>query len=235
MTLVSAGRKPRHAVTVGTHNLEDENGLPTFFASAILFTEAVPRRIRDRVRVLFKRAHRTAKARQAGYNVVVHGRNKSLAVALRRDTWEVVRYEYHRAHGGIAKVTPGRGTLVVLARHIPSGGLVAFLCEHRINAAFWPFKRGEAKQREAFWRAHRDLTARLIKRFEDRGIPVIGGGDENTPAAVLAFGKVLRERGRGYDRLGCSKSCQISDAEHLSAVGSDHRRLVVRVTLPWRK
>lgn len=227
--------KPKYTVTVGTHNTEDENGLPTFFASAILFTEAVPERIRDRARVLYRRARREAKAKKVGYNVVVHGANKSLAVALRRDMWEVIRYDYRRAHEGVAKVTPGRGTLVVVARHIPSGELVVFLCEHRINAAFPPFKRGEPEQRKGFWGKHSALTQALIAHHEGLGRFVIAGGDENTPDSVLAFAKKLHEVGRGYDRLGCSKSGQLDEVKHLDAMGSDHRRLVAQVTLPWRK
>lgn len=222
----------RRTFTVGTHNLHDDAGMPTFFADVIGFTEAVPRRVRDRRRGLLGRVTVRMVARFSGYRVISRRANRSLVLAIRRDLFEVEEITYYRAHCGKAKVTPSRGTLVVLATHRRTGSRCAFLLEHRINAAFPPYVRGEGELRRTDWETHQAMTLRLVKRYQDDGRFCVGFGDLNTPSAVFGYRRELLEVGHGYDRLACTTSGRWTGVERLSRVGSDHGRLCGTITLP---
>lgn len=219
-------------VTIGTHNLEDEQGIPTFFADVVFFTEAVPRRIRDRLAGLLGRARARHRARLSGIRIIRATGNRSLAIAFPTSWLELVSKEYHRAHGGRAGVTPGRGTFVAKCRTRDTDRKVALIDEHRINAAFPPFVRGEALFRAGCWEKHTELTLRLADQLELEGYLVLIGGDPNTPRDVPAYQGELREAGAGKDRLGCTKTARLTGATHYSGKGSDHRRFLATVHLP---
>ena len=218
---------------VGAHNLEDDHGVPTFFADVVFYSEAIPSRIRDRRRKLIARAAtRHARAWVNGFRVVSTWRNRTLAIAVNTELLTVVSKEYHRAHGGIKKVTPSRGTFVVKCRTVAGDRKVALVGEHRINAAFPPFVRGEDIVRPELWGRHTALTLRLVDELEAEGYFVIAGGDLNTPHGESGYEGRLREQGHGLDRLGCSQSGRWSEFGHLARMGSDHHRIKATLTLP---
>ena len=222
-----------NTLTCGAHNLHDEHGLPTFFADVVFYSEAIPRGIRARRRALLKRAvARHAKSRARGYAVKSTWRNKTLAIAVNTALLTPVSKEYHRAHGGIKKVTPSRGTFIVKCRTVDGDRKVALVGEHRINAAFPPFRRGEDIIRPKFWGEHTALTLRLVDELEAEGYFVIAGGDLNTPHGESGYEGRLREQGSGLDRLGCTKSGRWSKFTRLARVGSDHHRIKATLTLP---
>lgn len=209
--------------TRGTHNLHDEAGIPTFFADVLFFTEAIPPTIRARARARFA----NATGRLSGFTVRTCKRQRDLVIALRRRLYRVTGERYELAHGGVAEVTPHRGTYVVEA--VERRGLkrrVAFICEHRINAAFPPFIRGEGHFRETRWREHTDLTLGLISAYRRDGWVVYAGGDLNTPPGVSGYKGRLHEVGKRLDRLGGSEP--LVDVQVLDAKGSDHPRLKAR-------
>lgn len=219
-------------LAVGEHNLRDEHGVPSFFGDVLLFTEAVPRRIRARRRKLLSRALARSRARLAGTRIVSHRRDRSLAAAFPRDLLQLTSKTYHRAHAGIAKVTPHRGTLVLRCRTRDTDRKVAIVVEHRINAAFPPYKRGEPLLRMRLWEEHTTLTLRLIDELEAEGYFVIAGGDLNVPREVLGYQDRLREISTSLDRLACSDDGRWSAFERLSPNGSDHHRIRATLTLP---
>lgn len=203
--------------SLGTHNLEDEHGTPTFFADVVIYTEAVPRRIRDRLNAL-----------RAGYKLVVCHEQPDLVVAVRKRLFKVKGTGYKRYVTGIPKVTPNRGTFVVYtqtADHKP----LAIIAEHRINAAFPPYIRGEAEFRRKAWKSHTDGTWDTIRRLIDSGYVVCGGGDVNTPEGIPGYPIGLHERGHHYDRLFANRP--IGQVTYKSRKGSDHPRLIATVQI----
>ena len=211
----------------GTHNLHDHDGVPTFFADVVLFTEAIPASIRGKARA----ARARLGGRLSGYTIRVCPQQRDLVVALRRRHYLVTGTSYVPVHQGRAKVTPHRGTYAVETRERATGRRVVFIVEHRINAAFPPFVRGEADFRENRWRQHTTATTSMIHRYLNRGWTVRVGGDTNTPPNVGAYeditwgdGHTFFERGNGLDRLG--SSTPLHNFERLSHRKSDHPRIV---------
>lgn len=193
--------------TIGTHNLHDLAGWPTPFADVILFTEAVPARVREFL--------------EPGYVVRACRWQKDLVIAWRRGTFVPTCTRYRLAHPGIPKVTPRRGTFIIEG-HL--GGVpTALVAEHRINAAFPPFIRGERLYRPRMWQLHTSITRRTVRRLLERGYVVLAGGDLNTPRGVSGYKGLLREYGHGFDRIAAS--ARLEAVETLSREGSDHPRL----------
>jgi hypothetical protein len=209
--------------TLGTHNLLDGAGEPTGFADYLFFTESAPGAIR--------------KLLGDDYEVRVCEEQRDLVLAWhrafftpKRNSKGEVREGYKQAHGGIKKVTPHRGTYWVHG-YDSEGVRCVLVVEHRINAAFPPFIRGEARYRRRMWRKHTRITLRRIKRWLRKGYRVYAGGDLNTPHGVNGYEGVLYERGfqlgHGFDRVGSSE--MLEPARELSRMGSDHPRIAAAV------
>lgn len=191
--------------TIGTHNLLDGKAPATPFAHIIFFTEA-PRRVRNEALDL--------------YRVYVCKRQRDLAIAVGGDlAGDDFAEHYKKAHWGIPKVTPNRGTYWLT----DDKAKVALVVEHRINAAFAPFKRGEGLFRKTMWEMHTRMTLRIVRRLKRQGYTVYSGGDLNTPRGITGYRGVLNEQGGGLDRLGSTR--KLVDVEVLSPLGSDHHRL----------
>lgn len=211
--------------TLGTHNLHDEAGVPTFFADIIIFTEAIAPTIIAKVKQ--KWAH--VKGRLLGYRIVVCKQQRDLVVAVRRKHFKVVGKGYQQVVKGWAGVTPNRGTFVLYLKDRETEKAITVVAEHRINAAFAPWIRGEKVFRMKAWRTHTDHTIRVINRLKNSGFLVVAGGDLNIPDGVSGYEGALHERGDHFDRLGASG--RIGLAQYLSKQGSDHPRLRTTVYL----
>lgn len=205
------------ARTLGAHNLHDEAGVPTFFADVVLFTEAIPATIIAKARA----ARARATARLAGYTIRVCKSQRDLVIALKRRHYKVTGVRYFPAHGGREEVTPHRGIYVVEAIDRATGQRVAFIVEHRINAAFPPFIRGEARFRATCWETHTALMLWVIQEYD--GWEIRAGGDLNTPARISGYRGRLNEVGSGLDRLGSNG--RLRNFEVLSRKQSDHPRI----------
>lgn len=198
--------------TLGTHNTLDGKGTVTDFADVLLLTEAIPAKVRHELR--------------ATHDVYVCRFQRDLIIGIRKTMGqEKVRSHYRLVHPGIAKVTPHRGTfwLTLLLDGVPT----AIVVEHRINAAFPPFKRGERWYRPKMWRLHARVSLRIIERHKRKGRLVLSGGDLNTIPTVSGYQGTLHEVGDGFDRLGSTRP--LVDPAVLSRMGSDHHRLVATV------
>lgn len=209
------------ARTLGTHNLHDAAGVPTFFADAVLFTEAVPKSIRAKARA----ARARARARVlGGYTVRVCKKQRDLVVALKRRQYEVTGVRYHLVHLGRAEVSPHRGIFVVETIERATGRRVVFIVEHRINAAFPPYVRGEGPWRSERWQMHTAAAIHIIDDYLADGWDVRAGGDLNTPHGLVeGYRGHLNEVGNGLDRLGSSSP--LRNFERLGRRGSDHPRI----------
>lgn len=190
--------------TLGTHNLLDGAAPATPFADVLFFTEAGGADFSEPV----------------GYDIYTCHEQRDLVIAVSRHL-ELGHLEphYKKAHWGVRKVTPNRGTFWLT----DDVAMVALVDEHRINAAFPPYKRGEGLFRRLAWELHTRNTLTIIKRLKRKGYTVYAGGDLNTPLGVLGYKGVVNEVGDGYDRLGSTEKFRKST--HLSKLGSDHFRL----------
>lgn len=198
--------------TLGCYNTLDGRGTVTDFADVLLLTEAIPAKVRHELR--------------ATHDVYVCRFQRDLIIAIRKTlSTERVRAHYRLVHPGIAKVTPHRGTFWLTLTL--NGRRTAIVVEHRINAAFPPFKRGERWYRPRMWRLHTRVSLRIIGRQIRKGRDVWAGGDLNTIHGVLGYDSVLHEVGRGFDRLASTRP--LVDPAELSRMGSDHHRLVATV------
>lgn len=210
-----------------THNLEDGNAAATFPARDIaIFTEA------DLGEVC------TA----AGSRDCFWKRNRTVVIVTRPGLLPNATVRWHRAHPGIARLTPARGTLVVRGEVGPvlERRKVAILAEHRINDA-WKDGARRRWTRRLLWARHSRMTARLIRRLVRRGYLVVAGGDLNVQpgrnpdgsARNLGYPTALgTEVGTRLDRLFASRPAKSSGPEYLDAVGSDHPRLVTTFSWP---
>lgn len=199
-------------LTLATHNTLDGKAPATPFGDVILLTEAIPRKVRHELRET--------------HDVYVCRWQKDLVIAIRKTlAQERVKSHYRLVHPGVAKVTPHRGTFWLSLRL--NGRPTAIVVEHRINAAFPPFKRGEPRFRQAMWRLHTRVTLRIIARHRRKGRRVLVGGDVNAIPGVRGY-PGLHEVGQHYDRLASTRP--LAKFETLSRMGSDHPRLRVRVS-----
>lgn len=187
--------------TLGTHNRLDGAAPVSDFADVIFWTEAA------------------SPATLPGYRTRICDRQRDLMISVRVGLFGNLTPHYKRAHWGIRKVTPNRGTFWLT----DDEAKVALVCEHRINAAFAPYKRGEALFRKTMWEMHTRMTLRIIRKLKRQGYEVHAGGDLNTPHGVRGYRGVLFEVGKHYDRLGSTRP--LSDVQVLSPLGSDHNRL----------
>lgn len=202
------------AFTIGEHNTRDQYGKVTPFADVVLFCEAERVTIRDRIALWHKRSR-----------AIVCKDQRDLVMVLPIIDFKVEKKLYFRAHKGRHGITPHRGTFVVLTRHRATGRKVAFLLEHRINAAFAPYKRGEGLFRAELWRRHTAMTLRVISHLKQENYTIFAGGDLNVPPDVQGYGGTLTEINTALDRLACSRDAHLTDFERLSPVGSDHHRI----------
>ena len=192
---------------LGTHNTLDGRAPATDFGDVLLFTEAIPRKVRVELR--------------DSHDVYVCRFQSDLIIAIRKTlAQEHVRTHYRLVHPGIAKVTPHRGTFWLTLTL--EGKPAAVLVEHRINAAFPPFKRGERWYRPKMWRLHTRITMRIIERQKRKGRRVLAGGDTNTPHGVKGY-PGMHEVGNHFDRL--ASTTRLRSPEVMSRMGSDHPRL----------
>lgn len=204
--------------TVGTHNLHDEAGVPTFFADVLFFTEAVASTIRKRARALAARTRG-----RLTHRIVRSPENKSVVIAVRRSVIKVTSKQWFRAHGGVAGITPSRGVLLVRGVVRATGEEISLIDEHRINNS-WKRHARFLKLRRILWRKHTDLTERIIAREHAAGRRIVAGGDLNTIRSMSGY-EGLKEAGHHLDRLGVSPELRLSNVEVLSRSGSDHSRL----------
>lgn len=196
-------------VTVGTHNTLDGAAEATDFADIMFFTEAMPAKVRSAL-------HQT-------HRVWACPKQKDLVIAVHKRLDPKVRgNRYKLSNFGIKLVTPKRGTwkleLDLLGRAVDA------IIDHRINAAFPPFIRGERIIRPRFWKRHTRITKDMIRESKAKRRRVLYGGDPNTPKNITAVGNVLQyEVGDGKDRL--ASNVELTDVRVLSKAGSDHHRL----------
>jgi hypothetical protein len=189
--------------TLGTHNLLDGAAVATDFATVLFFTESWG----------------ASTARLRGYKVHRCQQQRDLMIAVHESLHLDLEPHYKRAHFGVRKVTPHRGTFWLT----DDKAMVAFVDEHRINAAFPPYRRGEGLFRRLAWWHHTRMTLDIIRRLKWAGYTVYAGGDLNTPEGVSGYRGVLNEVGDHYDRLGSTEEFKAS--MRLAKLGSDHFRL----------
>lgn len=201
--------------TVGAHNLHDETGTPTFFADVQVFTEAIPARIR----AALPKTHRMVVCKRQPDLVVVYDRR-----IFRR---QLRPLRYAKYVDGWAGVTPNRGTFTVPLIHRATKRKVRVNAEHRINAAFPPYVRGEPDFRREHWHEHTAGTLKIMERQDAKGFLVVSAGDDNTPNGVRAY-PGWDETGEHFDRIG--SNARLSGLDVLSRVGSDHPRIRATVT-----
>jgi hypothetical protein len=207
----------RACFTIGAHNLHDEKGTPTLFADVIVFTEAIPDKI---ARVIQGTTYRMAICLPQPDLVVVYNTN-----TIRRD--RLHRPRYAKYVDGWALVTPNRGTFTVPLIHRATKRRIRLNAEHRINAAFAPFVRGEPTFRAAKWKSHTAGTLATMHRQDAAGLLVVSAGDDNTPYGVRAY-PGFHEVGEHFDRIG--SNAELSHLQVLSREGSDHSRIRAVVT-----
>jgi hypothetical protein len=197
--------------TLGTHNLLDGAAPATPFTDVLFFTEAGGA---DQSRLI-----------KAGYEIYTCHEQRDLVIAVNSDLgWDALCGDYRQALFGVRKVSPKRGTFWLT----DDVAMVALIDEHRINAAFPPYIRGEKLFRKLGWWSHTRMTLRIIKRLKKQGYTIYAGGDLNTPKGVSGYKGQLHEVGDHFDRLGSTE--ELGGPKYLSKLESDHPRVKA-----WKK
>jgi hypothetical protein len=200
---------------VDTHNLLDgqaeARGLG---ASVVLFCEAPKDLLRKKTKDRVKGTHKLFRVR----------RQRDLVIALKKsiaDEAIKVRKHYKLVHVGRKKVTPHRGIFWITFEY--RGEKYAIICEHRINAWYAPWIRGEKKFRTEKWHKHTAASNKIQRRLIDKGYIIIAGGDPNAPEGVEAY-PLLNETIKAHlDRVAMSD--EIGNVRIMKKGGSDHHRL----------
>lgn len=215
----------KHIRSLGTHNTLDGKAPGTAFADVIVFTEAIGSKLREQLA-------KTHKLWQCD-------KQKDLCIAVRLSLVEhmtnIVEH-YKFLVPGRKKVSPHRGVFWITfllhnVKHV-------IFCEHRINAAFPPYKRGERFWRPLMWKRHTRFIRNKIKRWIKKGCAILGGGDTNTPEGVVAWAKKGKRKwgqevGRRLDRLFVY-GYTFGAVRVMSPMGSDHHRLRAQVRDDFR-
>ena len=207
----------RTRFTAGTHNLHDQAGRPTLFADLIFFTEAIPAKIAQAIKGT---PYRMLVCLPQPDLVLVYDSRVFRRQRLRRTRY--VKYV-----DGMPKVTPNRGTFTVPLIHRATRRKVRANLEHRINAAFAPWIRGEPVFRAANWKTHTKGTLETMARQDHASLLVVSAGDVNTPRGVRGYPR-WNEVGEHFDRIG--SNAELDGLVVLSREGSDHSRIRATVT-----
>jgi hypothetical protein len=199
---------------LGTHNLLDGKAEAEAFGCDVVgYTEAPPDIYDDDVSA----THKLFRPRQ----------QRDLVIALRRSIAEEainVKEHYRLVHIGVIKVTPHRGIFWITFEYM--GKLYAIIVEHRINAWYRPWRRGERYFRSRMWRLHTWRSNRIQRKLLAKGYIVIAMGDPNAPEGVKAYPLLNETQDAHMDRVAAS--FPLGDTEELGKEGSDHHRLRVR-------
>lgn len=200
----------------GTHNLLDGKGRATEFADIMFFTEA---------------PSVAEVSQELGHGWIVRkcSSQKDLVVAYRRDAGiKLRRAHYVPAHPGRSLVTPARGTWKLEFEIV--GVDVDVVFDHRINAAFPPFIRGEKIFRIAMWKLHTGISKAMARRSKKKGRIVVGVGDPNVVADHQAWGKVLPFEHR-HNKDVIASNRPLIDKEVGAKDGSDHNKIWASIKL----
>jgi hypothetical protein len=190
-------------LTIATHNLLDGAAPATDIARVIFFTESWG----------------ASRVRLRDYNVYTCHQQRDLMIAVDKQIrWTFIEH-YKQSVWGRVRVTPNRGTYYL----VDNEAKVVLIDEHRINAAFPPYIRGEKLFRKAKWWLHTRRTLRIIKRYKRKGYTIHAGGDLNTPHGVSGYRGHLHEVGDHFDRLGSTKP--LRNVRVMAKLGSDHNGL----------
>lgn len=195
----------------GTHNLLDGKGRATGFADVLFFTEAPS-------------VEKVLEQLGPGWLAKACPQQKDLVVAWKSD--RDIRWRagtYIPVHPGRALVTPARGTWKVVLRIL--GEDVVFVFEHRINAAFPPFIRGEKLFRLAMHKLHTGVSKQIARRAKKKGLVTVGIGDPNCSPKMSAYGHVLPHEFGAPEKDRIASNRRLVNREVLSKEGSDHNRL----------
>lgn len=106
---------------------------------------------------------------------------KGVVTAWRDDLWlSAPVTNWHQAHGGIAGITPRRGSLVSDGVLV-GGHKLRVINGHRINGTGWPGVRKLRlwTRRRNLWRKHDSLDRQLMFAALDQGAHVVLGADVN--------------------------------------------------------
>lgn len=197
--------------TFGGHNLLDGKGRASGFADIIGFTEAPS--VLEVLRDLGPEYY----AKECGLQ-------KDLVIAWRKDRDIRIKGDrYFPAHPGRKLVTPARGTWKIRFGVLSED--VEVILDHRINAAFPPFIRGEKVFRLAMWKLHTGISKALARRAKRRGHIVVALGDPNCSPSMTAYGKVLPHEYGAPEKDRIASNRRLVDGETLSKEGSDHHRI----------
>lgn len=198
--------------TAGTHNLLDGAAQALAFADVCIWTEATKAIWKDRV----ANKHRI-------YGVV---RQRDLKISIDESIAAQIegkaRRHYRLVHLGIALVTPHRGIFWIT--FVLNGRKTAIIAEHRINAWYPPYRRGEKWYRSTRWQKHTKRSNRIQERLIAQGYDIYAGGDPNAPEGVEAY-PLLHETDEAHlDRVASTR--RIKEWRSLRKGGSDHHRLL---------
>lgn len=99
-------------------------------------------------------------------------------ISWKKDRFKLLDSGFVKTHPGKAKVSPNRYITWVKLEDKKTGKTVVRMNTHLVSGAFSKGK-SHPEWRRAMWNQHMDKLGKLVKHFEDKGLPVIVGGDFN--------------------------------------------------------
>lgn len=83
------------------------------------------------------------------------------------------------AHRGRARTSSARHITWVLLQHIATKAVLLVVNTHMVSAAFSARWALHKRWRRKAWQRHWELQRRLIRTWQNKGVPIVGGGDHN--------------------------------------------------------
>ncbi|MFT3714213.1 MAG: hypothetical protein QM817_41650 [Archangium sp.] len=162
-------------------------------------------------------------------------------ISWKKDQWKLEDAGFVKTHPGKAKVSPNRYITWAKLKNKASGQEIVRINTHLVSGAFSHGHRPTTEWRQKMWATHMRKLDALVKKFEDKGLTVIVGGDFNRDSFKVMGNRMAYDNklnvgthGRStYDYLMHSKN------GHLRRIGgrvmgnyaSDHDAVVARYAL----
>lgn len=110
-------------------------------------------------------------------------------ISWKKSEWEKLDGGFMRTHDGKAKVSPHRYVTWVKLKNKDTGKTIIRMNTHLVSGA-WSKPKPTTEWRRDMWNIHMKKMGDLIEKFENKGLPVIIGGDFNRDSYRLFGNKV---------------------------------------------
>lgn len=149
-------------------------------------------------------------------------------VAFRKAKWKMLARHIYKMHEGKAGASPIRRLVIVILEHLRTGGVIAFVCSHRVSGA-WNNKPKRFKRwRQKHWLEHDEAEKAYLLELYNNGITWVRFADFNKLSVekvhpdekwILGKHNIVK---MSYLNAPGGVELSVEDAEMILKVNTDH-------------